>query len=66
VLDDCKNFLTAHPSEFIIMRVREEYSKANDVTKSFGETFNDYYNEYKDFIHLTDYIPTVKEVRGKI
>jgi 1-phosphatidylinositol phosphodiesterase len=65
VLDNIIIFLKQNPSETIIMRIKEEYIETN-CSRSFKETFNLYYQNYFDMIYMTDYIPYLDEIRGKI
>ncbi|KJE19288.1 phosphatidylinositol-specific phospholipase C-like protein [Frankia torreyi] len=62
VQQKCADFLSSHPSEFILMRVKQEYSNESDET--FREIFN---NRYLRSYYYTDGdIPTVGQARGKI
>ncbi len=61
VLEDCRDFLTAHPGEVILMSVKNDGE--NNVV-SFA--FEQYLKCYKDLFYFTDTIPTVAEARGKI
>lgn len=65
VLETCEQFLKQHPSEFIMMSVKEEY-KCEDITRSFEETFKAYLEEYSSLWYLENKLPTIDEVRGKI
>jgi 1-phosphatidylinositol phosphodiesterase len=67
VLRTVVQFLKEHPTEVIVMRVKEEYTPES-TTRSFSDTFTWYRNqaEYKDFIWRETYVPTLKQVRGKI
>ncbi|MGL6160328.1 phosphatidylinositol-specific phospholipase C [Microbulbifer sp.] len=60
-------FLAAHPSETVIMQVKEEYDPHNN-TRSFEQTFNSYANApaYSSYWWRHSYIPTLGEVRGRI
>lgn len=68
VLNITTKFLKEHPSETILMRVKQEHSSASDA--EFNQKIQDYINGYKDFIWdsknrtVTD--PTLGEMRGKI
>lgn len=73
VLITAKNFLAAHPNEFIIMRVKDECDpKAPCIenSRSWNETFKSYYDRYGSlFWHPTnaqDTNPNVDGMRGKI
>lgn len=65
VINDCISFLKENPTEVIIMRIKEEYSEEK-CNRSFTETFTSYYEAYKTYMVLTNYIPNLDEVRGKI
>lgn len=68
VLIACAAFLDAHPSETILMQVKEEHTPAGN-TRSFEQTFLTRYIStpaYQRYFHLTDAIPALDAVRGKI
>jgi len=60
----CYNFLADHPSEFIIMSVKEEYH-AEECQRTFEDTFLSYVDE-PDRWMLEPKNPTVDSIRGKI
>ncbi|MHA2890651.1 phosphatidylinositol-specific phospholipase C [Bacillus cereus] len=68
VLNITTKFLKEHPSETILMRVKQENSSASDA--EFNQKMQDYINGYKDFIwdskNRTVTNPTLGEMRGKI
>jgi 1-phosphatidylinositol phosphodiesterase len=65
VRDVCINFLKAHPSECIVMSIKEEYD-ATDNTHTFEDIFDSYVAGLERFWYLGDGIPAMKDVRGKI
>ncbi len=65
VLSICYAFLDAHPSETLIMSVKEEYN-AYSSEKSFDEIFEEYISSDKERWYLSNSIPQLGEVRGKI
>lgn len=68
ILNQARDFIRQNPSEFILMRVKEEYD-AEKVTQTFTQTFIDYSKKYSDVIYhpaANNGFPTVKDVRGKI
>jgi hypothetical protein len=68
VLRACVKFLKAHPTECIIMQVKEEYTSLG-TTQPFADTFNNEYRknaEYQDYWFTGTTIPTLGQVRGKI
>lgn len=65
VRDVCIDFLKDHPSEFIYMQIKEEYSSL-DNTRSFLETMKYYIIGYENFFFLDEISPTLDQVRGKI
>ena len=65
VLNACFTFLGSHPSETIIMSVKEEYDSSN-ISRSFEETFLSYYGKNPAGWHLGSSIPALGDVRGKI
>lgn len=59
-------FLAAHPTETVLMRVKEEYD-AKGNSRDFAATFADYMARYPGkFWKYTSDNPTLGEVRGKI
>ncbi len=65
VLMICRNFLKAAPSECLVMRVKQEYTPAK-CSRKFDVTFKEVYDKNKDILHLSERIPYLNEVRGKI
>lgn len=65
VLNACFNFLSGHPSECIIMSVKEEHTPQNN-TRSFEATFDAYVQANPGKWILADAVPTLGSVRGKI
>ncbi|MCU5408737.1 phosphatidylinositol-specific phospholipase C [Bacillus cereus] len=66
VLKPVINFLLKNPSETILMRVKEEYDPSGN-TRTFGETFEAYWNPNQAFFwNPTSQNPTLQDVRGKI
>jgi 1-phosphatidylinositol phosphodiesterase len=69
VLTKVRAFLQSHPTEFVVMRVGEEY-KPEYNTRSFSDTFKTYFDAYGDLFwkptSLKDTQPTVAQMRGKI
>ncbi|WP_284461901.1 phosphatidylinositol-specific phospholipase C [Chryseobacterium sp.] len=65
VLNACYAFLESHPSETIIMSVKEEYDASN-TTRSFESTFDSYIQKNPSKWDLGTNIPTLGQVRGKI
>ncbi|WP_288447377.1 phosphatidylinositol-specific phospholipase C [uncultured Chryseobacterium sp.] len=65
VLNACYTFLNSHPSETIIMSVKEEYDASN-TTRSFEQTFDSYVQKNPSKWDLGSNIPTLGAVRGKI
>ncbi|WP_261569691.1 phosphatidylinositol-specific phospholipase C [Frankia gtarii] len=62
VQQKCADFLYSHPSEFILMRVKQEYSHESD--EDFREIFNNRY--LRSYYYTDSSIPTVGQARGKI
>ena len=68
VLNAYSEFLKAHPSEFLVMRVREE-SKAINATESFEAAFDRHISPYRELVYRArsrTEVPTIKQLRGKI
>ena len=65
IIGYCRDFLCAHPSETVILSVKEEYAAQNN-TRSFEATFDAYVarNPATWLLHST--IPTLNQARGKI
>lgn len=71
VLSEARDFLTDHPTETVLMRVKPEHTEEN-VTRDFEDTFVEYMNDYgiKFFWNPSNSNnptnPTLGELRGKI
>ena len=65
VLNACINFLNSHPTETIIMSVKEEHTPSNN-TRSFEQTFDAYVQQNPAKWDLGNNIPTLGSIRGKI
>ncbi|WP_083634263.1 phosphatidylinositol-specific phospholipase C [Saccharicrinis aurantiacus] len=65
VLNMCYSFLNSNPTETIIMSIKEEHTADNN-TRSFETTLQQYINKKSNKWYLNDYIPKLNEVRGKI
>ncbi|MFJ6719820.1 phosphatidylinositol-specific phospholipase C [Streptomyces sp. NPDC091259] len=66
VLVACRNFLAAHPSETVLMRVKQEYSGESDAT--FRAVFDDYLDNrgWRPLFRISDTLPTLGQARGKV
>jgi len=65
VLNACFTFLANHPSETIIMSVKEEYNSSN-TNRSFESTFDSYIQKNPSRWDLGSSIPNLGQIRGKI
>lgn len=65
VLDTTFQFLDDHPTETIVMSVKQEADN-NGATQSFETTFGDYVSKQALRWYTEDSIPTLGEVRGDI
>lgn len=65
VLNACYAFLDSHPTETIIMSVKEEYNASN-TTRTFEKTFDSYVQKNPSKWDLGTNIPNLGSVRGKI
>ncbi|MEU8837984.1 phosphatidylinositol-specific phospholipase C [Streptomyces roseus] len=66
VLVACRNFLAAHPSETVLMRLKQEYSTDSDAT--FRAVFDDYLDNrgWRPLFRIADSLPTLGQARGKV
>ncbi|MBT2364889.1 phosphatidylinositol-specific phospholipase C [Streptomyces sp. ISL-10] len=66
VLVACRDFLAAHPSETVLMRVKQEYSEDSDAT--FRAIFDDYLDGrgWRPLFRIGDGIPALGQARGKV
>lgn len=65
-MDHMKHFLHDHPSEAVLMRVKEEYEPDKGALP-FQEIWDKYMKKYGDlFVEKLDDIPSLGEVRGRI
>ncbi|MFF7181782.1 phosphatidylinositol-specific phospholipase C domain-containing protein [Streptomyces sp. NPDC008121] len=66
VLVACRAFLAAHPSETVLMRVKQEYSEDSDAT--FRQIFDDYLDVrgWRSLFRIGAGIPALGEARGRV
>ncbi|MFE6846976.1 phosphatidylinositol-specific phospholipase C [Streptomyces sp. NPDC057686] len=66
VLVACANFLAAHPSETVLMRLKQEYSEDSDAT--FRAVFDDYLDHrgWRPLFRIADTLPALGQARGKV
>lgn len=66
VLIACRDFLAAHPSETVLMRVKQEYSSDSDAT--FRRIFDNYLDVrgWRSLFRIGDGLPTLGETRGRV
>ncbi|MFK0045324.1 phosphatidylinositol-specific phospholipase C [Streptomyces sp. NPDC090741] len=66
VLVACWNFLAAHPSETVLMRLKQEYSQDSDAT--FRAVFDDYLDNrgWRPLFRIADSLPALGQARGKV
>lgn len=65
ILNDIEAFFLENPSEGVIMRIKEEY-KPDEPTDTFENIFKKYTEAWDGNFLLSDKIPTMKEMRGKV
>ena len=61
----CRDFLRDHPSECIVMSIKEE-STAERTTRSFAQTFSDVTKDDEKLWHISREVPQLREVRNQI
>ncbi|WP_406731543.1 phosphatidylinositol-specific phospholipase C [Streptomyces sp. NBC_01794] len=66
VLIACRDFLAAHPSETVLMRVKQEYSQESDA--AFRRVFDIYLDNkgWRSLFRIGDGLPTLGQARGKV
>ncbi|WP_405807666.1 phosphatidylinositol-specific phospholipase C [Streptomyces sp. NBC_00210] len=66
VLIACRDFLAAHPSETVLMRVKQEYSQESDA--AFRRIFDIYLDNkgWRPLFRIGDGLPALGEARGKV
>ncbi|MEE1755561.1 phosphatidylinositol-specific phospholipase C [Streptomyces sp. SP18CS02] len=66
VLIACRDFLAAHPSETVLMRVKQEYSEESDA--AFRRIFDLYLDGkgWRGLFRIGDGLPTLGEARGRV
>jgi len=66
IFDTCNTFLIQNPTEFIVMRIKEEHTSSGN-TRSYKETLESYLDNYSSSRFWTNnYLPTVSQARGKV
>ncbi|MFF0432658.1 phosphatidylinositol-specific phospholipase C [Streptomyces sp. NPDC004327] len=66
VLGACWDFLAVHPTETVLMRVKQEYSTESDAT--FRAVFDDYLDHrgWRPLFRIGSGLPTLGEARGRV
>ncbi|UUS31808.1 MULTISPECIES: phosphatidylinositol-specific phospholipase C [Streptomyces] len=66
VLAACRDFLAAHPSETVLMRVKQEYSEEGDAV--FRQVFDRYLDAkgWRPLFRIGDGLPPLGEARGRV
>ncbi|WP_111603655.1 phosphatidylinositol-specific phospholipase C [Streptomyces sp. Amel2xB2] len=66
VLTGCRDFLAAHPSETVLMRVKQEYSE--ESAEQFRLVFEDYLDPrgWRSLFRLDAALPELGDARGKV
>ncbi|MER7987085.1 phosphatidylinositol-specific phospholipase C [Streptomyces noursei] len=66
VLNACRDFLRAHPTETVLMRVKQEYSEVS--AEEFRQVFVSYLDGkgYRPLFRLDAGLPTLGEARGRV
>ncbi|MFV0129143.1 phosphatidylinositol-specific phospholipase C domain-containing protein [Streptomyces sp. HMX112] len=66
VLTACRDFLAAHSTETVLMRVKQEYSEDGDAT--FRRIFDHYLDGkgWRPLFRLGDGLPVLGEARGRV
>ncbi|AIA07307.1 phospholipase [Streptomyces noursei ZPM] len=66
VLNACRDFLRAHPTETVLMRVKQEYSEVS--AEEFRQVFVSYLDGkgYRSLFRLDAGLPTLGEARGRV
>ncbi|MFE3326647.1 phosphatidylinositol-specific phospholipase C [Streptomyces sp. NPDC059176] len=66
VLIACRDFLSSHPGETILMRVKQEYSGESDAT--FRSIFDDYLDRrgWRPLFHIDGTLPPLGRARGTV
>ncbi|MFI1203938.1 phosphatidylinositol-specific phospholipase C [Streptomyces sp. NPDC020883] len=66
VLNACRDFLRAHPSETVLMRVKQEYSEVS--AEEFRGIFGSYLDAkgYRPLFRLDPWLPRLGEARGRV
>lgn len=66
VLGACRSFLSAHPSETVLMRVKQEYSE--ESAAEFRRIFDIYLDDkgWRSLFRLDTALPTLGQARGRV
>ncbi|OKJ35623.1 phosphatidylinositol-specific phospholipase C [Streptomyces sp. CB01580] len=66
VLGACWDFLAGHPTETVLMRVKQEYSEESDAT--FRAVFDDYLDVrgWRPLFRIDPALPSLGQARGKV
>ncbi|MCQ8192506.1 phosphatidylinositol-specific phospholipase C [Streptomyces rugosispiralis] len=66
VLGACRSFLSAHPSETVLMRVKQEYSE--ESAAEFRRIFDTYLDDkgWRSLFRLDSTLPALGQARGRV
>ncbi|MGW7615335.1 phosphatidylinositol-specific phospholipase C [Streptomyces antimycoticus] len=66
VLGACRSFLSAHPSETVLMRVKQEYSE--ESAAEFRRIFDTYLDDkgWRSLFRLDNTLPALGQARGRV
>lgn len=65
VLGACRDFLTAHPTETVLMRVQQEYSE--ESAEAFAQVFEGYLDRgWRSLFRLDTSLPALGRARGHV
>ena len=59
-------FLTRNPTETIYLNVIPNWAGNLDNNRTFDETLDEYYRNFSSSINISNEVPTLGDVRGKI
>lgn len=64
VLTSCRKFLTAHPTETILVLIKQEHTDSDAAT--FGARWRKTTRSFSDILYTSSHLPSLGKARGKV
>lgn len=64
VLDNCREFLDEHPTETVLVSIKQENTDSSAA--AFGARWRQTTAKYRDILHTSSRLPTLAQARGRV